>query len=715
MNTVRPLKTRNDATTAALSNYEAFSYFYDNGHRSYIERINKTYDFVRGRQWNAVDKARLDAQGRPALTVNQLLPTYAVILGEFLANRADVTFLPVKDGSDEVADALSRLWINTANNNKLDWYELMVIERGLLAGRGYIDMRVDFDNQMQGEIVMRAPRPHSVMLDPDLDSPFTKDWPQVVESRWMTLVEIENLFGTETAERVKFVGAENMLGSQSVYERPNRRDMPSRGNIDPAYNKQYRVIDRQHRLVRTGEWFVDVDSGDMREVPDGWPRNRIAEFLRRYPQVAITKRQYKDVRWTVSIDHISLHDDWSPYDDFTIVPYFPFFLDGEPVSLFEQLLGSQELLNKSLSQELHILNTSSNSGWKYKSGALVGMTREDLERRGAETGLVIEIAGDPDKDLVKIQPNNVPTGHDRMSFKAAENIKTISLVSDTMRGFDREDVSSKAILAKSARSSISLALAFNGMNRLRQDLAERALGMFQQFYVEPRLLSITGGSSIEPKSEQFGINQPTPEGTIATDLQLGKYSVVVTPAPSRATINESEFQELTQLRELGVPVPADAFLEASHIPNKKRLLQAIRGLSGGEDPAAADMAQRKAEQEQAQLEAQVAQADMALKQANANLANARAEKIGEDAQNVPNEQALKEAQHAAQVERDRTAALLDARRIAAKERTDRTSQAIDVAKMDSDRQQHNETMKASVLKNKQAGSTKKPPSPKKKA
>lgn len=676
------LTSRNDATTVSSANYEQFSYFYDNGHSNFIQRANRVYDFVRGRQWAPEDEQKLKAVGRPALTINQLLPTYAVILGEFLANRADVTFLPAKEGQAEVADALTKLWLHTANQNKLDWLEMVVVERGLLTGRGFFDLRVEFDDHMQGEVRVRTPRPQSVLLDPDMDSPFVHDWPQVIESRWLTLTEVEMTYGKQVAERVKYLDPSFMLGSQSVLERPGRKHIAEAAGGDPAYTKMYRTIDRQHRQIRYGDWFVDTLTGHMSEVPDTWERNRISAFLERYPDVQVTKRRYKDIRWTVSIDNVLLHDDWSPYNEFTIVPYMPFFLDGEPVSLFEQLLGSQELLNKTTSQELHILNTSSNSGWKVKQGALANMTVEDLEARGAETGLVIEVAGDPDADIVKLTPNNVPTGHDRMSYKAEEHIKSISLVSDTMRGFDREDVSSKAILAKQARGSVSLALAFSAMNMCRHQLAERSRDMYQGFYTEHRMLAITGGSVIEPSVDMLEINAPTPEGEIAIDLTLGEYSVVVAPAPARTTINDSEFNELVKLRELGVPVPADAFLEASHIPNKKRLLMAIRQLAGGQDPAAADAQQRAAEQQLQDLEIQLAMADAQVRQANANLANARAQKIATDAANVPNEQALKVAAQQAQQERDRMQSLLDARRLELQDRTQRTKQAIDMAKVE---------------------------------
>ncbi|WP_230685339.1 hypothetical protein, partial [Streptococcus pneumoniae] len=92
----------------------------------------------------------------------------------------------------------------------------------------------------------------------------------------------------------------------------------------------------------------------------------------------------------------------------------------------------QELLNKTSSQELHVVNTTANSGYKVRSGSLTNMTPEELEQRGAETGIVIETNGDPESDVVKIQPNQVPAGLDRISYKAEEHIKTISGVSDYM-------------------------------------------------------------------------------------------------------------------------------------------------------------------------------------------------------------------------------------------------------------------------------------------
>ena len=66
---------------------------------------------------------------------------------------------------------------------------------------------------------------------------------------------------------------------------------------------------------------------------------------------------------TVTADDVVLDDDWSIYRSFTIVPFFPYFRRGNPFGPVDNLIDPQNLLNKTSSQELHIVNTTANSGW----------------------------------------------------------------------------------------------------------------------------------------------------------------------------------------------------------------------------------------------------------------------------------------------------------------------------------------------------------------
>src|SRR6185437_781403 len=108
---------------------------------------------------------------------------------------------------------------------------------------------------------------------------------------------------------------------------------------------------------------------------------------------------------------------------FTQVPFFPYFRRGRTMGIVENLLDPQELLNKTSSQELHIVNTTANSGWKIKKGSLKNMDADEVEQRGAQTGVVFEL--DDVNDMEKIQPNQIPTGVERITYKEEEHIKTI--------------------------------------------------------------------------------------------------------------------------------------------------------------------------------------------------------------------------------------------------------------------------------------------------
>src|SRR5262249_33875672 len=162
--------------------------------------------------------------------------------------------------------------------------------------------------------------------------------------------------------------------------------------------------------------------------------------------------------------------------------YFPVFRTGRTVGLIEGLIDPQELLNKTLSQELHVVNTMANSGWKVRQGVVMNMTMEELEEIGAKTGLVLEVNGDPDKDGVKIQPNQIPQGLDRISFKAENFIKSISGRGDSVMGLDRADVSGKAIGEKKQSADVPLRPAMDNLERTDWYLARNVLDIIQRYY-----------------------------------------------------------------------------------------------------------------------------------------------------------------------------------------------------------------------------------------
>jgi len=388
-----------------------------------------------------------------------------------------------------------------------------------------------------------------------------------------------------------------------------------------------RVIERQYYKLKECMFYVDSVTGDMREIPYVWGKKKREKFADDFGLEILTKTVRK-VRWTVTADTVVLFDDWSPYDHFTLVPYFPYWRRGKPFGMVRNLISPQEQLNKISSQELHIVNTTANSGWIVETGSLQGMTADDLEEHGAETGLVLEF-NRGSSPPAKIPPNQIPTGLDRISQKAAANIKQISGISDAMLGTDSPEVSGIAIQQKQNRGAMMIQVPLDNLTKTRQYLAEKVLNLVQKYYTEERLIQITDEQDPSKPRVPMRVNQMTPEGFVINDLTLGEYDVIISTAPSRDTFEEIQFAEAIQLRQVGVPIPDDLIVEYSHLAQKANIAERIRSMQGTNPltPEQAELQQfqaqaaiRSTQLEIAKLEAEVQQLQS---QAQLNMAKAQ--------------------------------------------------------------------------------------------
>lgn len=622
----------------ARAQWDRYERARDNGHLDYIDMAKKCDAYYSGDQWDEYDKMSLEAEGRPALTINTVLPTINTVLGEQSSRRADIKFKPRRGGDEEVAHTLTKLYMQIADSNKLDWVEQQVFSDGLIMdGRGYFDARMDFSDHVEGEIRITAKDPLDILIDPDAKDADPKNWNEVFETKWMTLDEIEELYGKKKAEDLRFI-AENgsSFGRDSIeYEETRFGDLDPSDDYfgadvpgDDEYRnvRSLRVIERQHKKLSRCDFFVDPNTGDQRHSPTTWSDQKKKKFAKQYGLNLISK-MIKKVRWTVTCDHVVLHDDWSPYRDFTIIPFFAYFRRGKPFGMVRNLLSPQEQLNKIASQELHIVNTTANSGWMVESGSLVGMTADDLEEHGAETGLVLEY-NRGSTPPTKINPNSIPTGLDRIAQKAQANIQSISGINDSMLGTDSAEVSGVAIQAKQNRGAVMIQVPLDNLRKSRQYLAERILDLIQGFYTEQRVIQVTNEDDPLKPREEMVVNQMTPEGEIINNLTIGEYDVVVATAPARDSFDEVQFAEALNLRQVGVSIPDDAIIEYSHLARKGELAKRIRMMTGveqSEEQMQAAAMQQEIQMQQVQLELAKMQAEVQKLQSEAAVNMAKAQ------------------------------------------------------------------------------------------
>jgi len=633
----------------ARENWSHYVYARDHGHLDYVHKATLCENYFYGEQWEAKVKAKLEAQGKPVLTINKVFSSLLTIMGEQLSNRAGVRFLPNDDLSDpKTAETIDKLYMHILNSNAMDQLEATLFDDGSITSRGFIDCRMSFDNNLRGEVDLSSLNGKNVIVDPDADQYDPDTWNEVFITKWMTPNDIANKYNKADAKDLEIktrsdfeYGIDSIDTLRNSFSgRHHRRPGVTSGYADHKLRRYIRVIERQYKKMVRKEHFVDMITGDMRVVPDSWDRNRIAAVAQKYG-LGVFPKEVPIIHWCVTADDKVLHNEVSPYKHFTPVPFFPVFHKGYTIGMVENLISPQQYLNKTTSQELHVVNTTANSGWQMEEDQLVNMDGNELEQRGAETGLVL-VRKKGSAPLEKISPNQVPTGLDRIAYKADEFVKELSGVSDSARGFDRADVAAKAIQAKQAVGGITNAKMFSNLAYTRKLLARNILDLVQEFYTEERVVRITGPSETSRKTEEITVNQTQDDGTVLNDLTIGKYDITIIDTPARDSQEDAQFDEATAMREMGIPIPDHVIVESSHLHNKKEIAAEIKEQQGGGDATETEQRMAELELQLKELEAAEAQVSIKQKAADAKYTEARALKtVNESKQSGGQEEAQK--------------------------------------------------------------------------
>ncbi len=576
-------QTTADDRSLIEKNWLRYQYGKNRGHETYIEtaRFLEGMYLGGGEQWSDEDKQALKEAGKPFFEFNQILPKINAALGYQISNRMDISFKPRGGATDQaLATIMSKVAMQVADNTHLQWKETQVFADGLIQQRGFFDIRMSYDDNMMGEIRVETLDPMDVIPDPDAKDYDPDTWQDVIITRWLTLDEIEGLYGTEKRSEVE--GQNNSdadFGDELEDEERNKFGMESVGGeygteVQGDGTRRYRVIDRQAWRIENSDVLITLE-GDIRPINDLSPlRVQAIEA-----QGAIkTKRRIRRVRWTVTTCNTVLFDDWSPFNHFTVVPFFPLFRRGKTRGLVDNAVGPQQMVNKSLSQFVHIVNTTSNSGWITWANTLHNMDEQDIEDRGSETGLHIQVKKDTPTDKMprKIQPNQIPQGMDRIIERGSHMLENATSINDAMVGNQGREVSGIAIQSRQHAAQQQLSVPLDNLARTRNMLAGRMLDMIQNYYDNPRIMRITETDAQGKEiTEELQLNQPMDDGGILNNLTLGEYDIVITEVPTQITFENSQFMQLMEMIDKGAPIPWSFVLRHSNLAKKQDIIEAL--------------------------------------------------------------------------------------------------------------------------------------------
>lgn len=590
-------------------------------------------DFLEGKQWSAEELASAEADGRPTLTLNKLAPLVRLALGYHRQNRTNTKYVPTDDGasSEIIAQTMTKVLMLISKMSEEEYIDAEVFLDGIATGRGYYDWRLSFEKNDFGDMFCRAKDPFTIRPDADADTydpddQFGIGWGHVFESRWASIDEIEFNYGQSVSNLIQplirssgYRGGipSDMLDSLSEIAPwrtfGGQQNSPWMSNawsvesyisnaIDP-YRKNVRLIECQHKIRVMQRNIVDLDTGDREPIPTNFTPDQVQKIMMwaaeqygmrgKQSPLRVEWRPTKRVRWTTMIADIIVYDAWSPYESYTIVPYFPYFRRGQSRGMIHDLIDPQREINKRRSSEIDILERVAHSGWMWHKDGLDEAEKEKIEAHGGAAGINIEYKGDPQMKPERIEPGKMPSAIKDLEQSATLDLKEIAGINDSALGQVDRVQSGRAIEARQRQSVLGLEMYMDNTRRTKRMNGRKKAELLQNHYTEPRMYRMQGNGS---SYEMLGINQRLATGEILNNVTLGRYSVEIDESPLSATWLNAQFEEIMTLVEKGVlPIPMvqDIIVDVSSLPQKEliklRLDAYLRaqGLMTGDDLAKA--------------------------------------------------------------------------------------------------------------------------------
>src|SRR5574343_351813 len=188
----------------ATENRQIYQWIRDNGHRQFVQQALECDMFTYGDQWDPKIKAKLARRKKPYLTVNKVLPAVSTLQGEFLVRRGDISFRAAAGGDPDTARTIDKLWMHFCQTQNYDWLEFMQFTDGVVRSRGFVHLRIGFNDSMQGEPYLTYLNSKDVGLFPGDFGMDPDNWNGVLLTKWLSPRDISEIYGVPIDEVMNF-------------------------------------------------------------------------------------------------------------------------------------------------------------------------------------------------------------------------------------------------------------------------------------------------------------------------------------------------------------------------------------------------------------------------------------------------------------------------------------------------------------------------------
>lgn len=521
------------------------------------DEVRDNYAMVAGDQWSTEDAAALEAQNRIPVVFNRLGTIIDAVSGSEVNNRQEVRYIPREIGDVAENEILTSAAQWVRDNCDAEDEESDAFVDVLVAGIGFTETRMDYEQDEEGRCVIERIDPMEVRWDPSARKRNLADARWIQRERGFTKEEIESKW-PDTAVDLKAKPEYEEDDEEGLHRVKEPDGYVGGSEKGDAKRKLYPVIQHQWYEVVPIYKVLSPDTGQIVEVPaDRF--EPMAEVLTKQgipiQSVRVNRRVYRQAfvcgETVLEIGPAPCKEDFS----IQAITGRRDRNKGTWYGLVRPMKDPQRWANKFFSQLLHIINTNAKGGLLVEDGAVANIRKFERDYAKADSITRLNAGG-----LGKVQPKQpplIPPAISELMNFSISSIRDTSGVSLELLGMaDREQAG--YLEAQRTRAGLTILAGFFDALRLYRKRQGRVLAYFIQEYLsDGRLIKIVGKDR-----EQFV--------PLIKQADTIRFDVVVDSAPTSRDMKERTWAALMQLlpvvKSMGMPIPPE-IVEYSPLPS----------------------------------------------------------------------------------------------------------------------------------------------------
>jgi hypothetical protein len=561
---------------------ELFKAAFQNNSESYKNAI-QSEEFRAGKQWEDTDKKVLEGANRACLTINESGAQIDSLLGYQRNNRSDFKHRPIEGGDAKVGQIADEIIKNICEQNGFVFEESRVSEDQYVAGLGNFNVNIDFDDNIEGDIVVERMSWRDVLYGPyeKLDG---SDCEYLVKQKMYSKERLKTMF-PEKAEDIQknydhwydykdkktISGMEYSEATGTIFLADN--EMPK---LDIA-KKEYRLIECWRRHYREEYILIDLRSGGIENIT-GVSKAIRKQFEKRAEEFKVVRRVVYDMRVTKIAGDVLLSDEISdlpPKFGFDVIPVHAKFQNGKWWGKMEEMKDLQREVNHRRSQLVDIINKSVSYMWMIDDDTFNNPADEQEFKDHATTPGFVGKVADVGRPPLKIEGGKVPVEVIQLEQLSKDSLYRIANIPMESQGDSKMELSGAAIREKTQVALQANRYLFDNMNMAKKIMAKKIMALVQKYYTPERIIRLIRNNRPEAEMAQQPEALNMDDQAIMELLEnndLMELDLVVDTSPYSPTIRMGNQILLQEMIKQGAPIPFPYFIQQSDLPDKENLL-----------------------------------------------------------------------------------------------------------------------------------------------